>query len=734
MKLALVLEKEDDPFLPYIKPLLAGHQATAIYRPISTAAEISAGFDGVITTREDLLRRLTFKDGRLSIDNYSGSLFHKDGKPFLILDPLRHLIVTPTGQFLAKRYIRKITHPNEWFPQSKFTWELADEVSVSALYDQLATADLIAIDIETTRGAPHIIRCVGYCGVWFGPNNTFRTHSIVLPYTSMFWVEWVRKYNDLPIIKIFQNGLFDNQYFNRFSSPVKHWLLDTMEMFHCWYSELPKTLDYITLFLLRDVYYWKDEADSGELHDLYLYNAKDVWATANSMLSLLSEMPDYVKENYKQKFPVVFPCLACSFEGVKVDEKKVDPNNPESLYNVQAKKVEASLSSLQAKIGKPGYNPGSPKQTLQLVHTLDGPKNFSSTDEKSLKKFAKKHPLNNLIVDEILKYREAKKLVSTYLGAQLWGGRALYSLHTSGTDTGRLASRKSSFSGYGLQIQNIPPYFKQVAMADDGFYLGEADNKQSEAYCLGYLSGDENLIETLNSGRDFHSVNIERFFGTPYEEVWDSILNKTKNKDLRDLSKRVNHGTAYVMGALVLLETMGLENVIKAQKLLSLPVNWKPVEVCQYLLDRYHLAYPRVKQDYYEWVKAIVKMGNKLVSALGWTRYCFSDPSKGGHAFKMYVAHCPQNLSVGIINRAFVKVFYELQIPHWKDFRLKAQIHDSIFFQYRIGRLDLALKARELIEQTIPVKDVKGKIRDMRIPVDLKAEAIYWSDIKSIHV
>lgn len=729
MKLALILEKEDDPFLPYIKPLLTGHQATAIYRPISTVAEISHGFDGVITTREDLLKRLVYKDGRLSIDNYSGSLFTKDGKPFLILDPLRHLVVTPTGQFLAKRYIRKITHPNEWFPQSKFTWELANDVSVSNIYDQLCSADLVAIDIETTRGEPHCIRCVGYCGIWFNANGTFRTHSYVLPYTSLFWVEWVRKFNDLPSIKIFQNGLFDNLYFNRFSSPVRKWLLDTMEMFHCWYSELPKTLDYITLFLLRDVYYWKDEADDGTLESLYLYNAKDVWATANAMLSLLNEIPDWGIANYKEKFPTVFPSLACSFEGLKIDTKRVEP-----LYEIQSKIVEDSLGSLRAKINQPRFNPGSWKQVLSLMHVLDGPKNFTKTEEKTLKKFARKHPLNNLMVDEILKYRESAKLISTYLGAKLWGDRLLYSLNPSGTDTGRLASKKSSFFGYGAQIQNIPPYFKQVVRADEGFYLGEADNKFSEAFCVAYLSGDANLLETLNSGKDFHSVNIERFFGRPYDEVWDSVLNKTKNKDLRDLSKRVNHGTAYVMGAGILLETMGLENVVKAQKLLNLDINWTPIQVCQYLLDRYHLAYPGVKQDYYAWVKAVIKMGNMLVSALGWTRYCFSDPSKGGHFFKGYVAHCPQNLSVGIINRGFVKTFNEIQIPHWKDFRLKAQIHDSIFFQYRIGRLDLALKARELIEQTIPVKDVKGTTRDMRIPVDLKAEATYWSELKTIHV
>lgn len=738
MKIALLLNKSNDPetdddrYLAYIKPLLAGHQATAIYRPITTLVEISSGYDAIITTREDVLRRLTMSDKHLSIDSYSGSLFTRGGKPFLVLDPLRNLLTSPANVFIARRYIKKITHPNDWFPQSEFTWELANETNIHNLYNLLSTADLIAPDIETTRGEPYVIRCSGYCGVWFNADGTFRTHSIVLPYTSMFWVEWVRKINDLPNVKCFQHGLFDNLYFTRFGSPVRNWLLDTLEFFHSWYSELPKSLDYITLFLLRNVWYWKDDADSGDLKDLYEYNARDCWATANSILAILNEAPQWAFDNYIEKFPLVFPSLAANFEGLLYDRQKVDPKDPKSLYSIQDKIVDDSLGSLRAKLGKPDFKPNSHVQVKQLLKVLTGVTQPTS-DKKALAKIAKRHPLNNFLIDEILKYRKAKKLVSTYLGAKLWGGRLLYSHRPSGTDTGRMACTKSLFSEYGAQIQNQPPYAKQVAMSDPGFYLGEADNKYSEAFCLGYISGDENLISTLNSGRDFHSVNIERFFGIAYETVWDITKNETLNKALRDLSKRVNHGTAYVMGALVLLETMGLENVVKAQLLLNLPSNWSPIKVCEFLLERYHIAYPKVKEDFYPWVKATIKLGQKLVSALGWTRHCFGDPNNS-RQHKSYIAHVPQNLSVGIINRGFIKVFNEIQIPNWKDFRLKAQIHDSILFQYRIGRIDLALAARKLLEQDIPVKDVKGKQRIMRIPVDLKGEATYWSELKSIHV
>src|SRR6185503_12949107 len=219
------------------------------------------------------------------------------------------------------------------------------------------------------------------------------------------------------------------------------------------------------------------------------------------------------------------------------------------------------------------------------------------------------------------------------------------------------------------QIQNIPEPFKSAIIADDGFYLGEADNQKSEAVCLGYISGDENLIASATSDRDFHSINIERFFGRPYEEVWDIVNNKTKDKKLRDLSKRVNHGSGYVMGSTMLLETMGLENVIKAQIMLGLNSRWTPLQVCAYLLERYHLAYPGVKTNFYTWIKTHVRQDPKIVSALGWTRYCFGTPWNNDRHFKSLVAHVPQNLSVGIINKGLIRIFSKIQLPNWKDFR-----------------------------------------------------------------
>jgi DNA polymerase I-like protein with 3'-5' exonuclease and polymerase domains len=735
VKLALLIEPEDHKFLPYIKPMLAMHQVAVIQKCPELISEITGRFDAGIVVREDFLKKLTLASPGSNLENYAGSLLKFGGKEFVVLDPLEQLIKTRAGEFLSKRYLSKILTPNKWFRQTPFSWEIAKDDTISSLYSDFSGADVIAVDIETTTDDTHAITCVGYCGIWF-TDNGIRTHSIVIPFTDMFWVEWVRKFNKLPQPKIFQNGQFDNIYFLRFGCPVENWLFDTQEFFHAWYCELPKRLDAISAFLLRDVYYWKKEGKTGNLEDYYRYNAKDTWATANSWLSAIGEAPAWVTRNYLEKFPLVYPCLATAVEGLLVDQA-----GKERMIEEQTPKLEQSLDRLRKRIGRPAFKPNSPKQVLSLVHALGYAKETKvkdhstggykdSTGEKILLKIAKKHPLPQLLITDILNYRESRKLLSTYIECELFGGRLLYSLSPSGTDTWRLASKGSSFFGKGTQIQNMPPYVKGMLRADQGFHLFEIDNKNSEGYCVGYLSGDENLIQTLNSGKDFHCLNASKFFGIPYDELFDDSLGKVLQDAIRSLSKRVNHGANYNMAETVLIETMGAENVLRAKQLLKLPAEWGLRQVASFLLEQYEKAYPGVKGAWYDYIKASVKLTHTLVSVLGTTRYCFGEPWANKPDLNAYVAHAPQHLSVGIINRGFRRVFWKIQVPNWPDFRLKAQIHDSILGQYRVGRTDFVESANKLMVQTILVVDCKGKEREMTIPTDIKGGAELWKDLR----
>lgn len=746
--------QQDRAYLPRVQEMLGPGHALKVslseegieYFAVFAAKAKAAELDAVIVTDQKLLTLILkalpdFKpsynkngsEKTLSLNDYHGSFFslpgfrlgRKQDLDVLILNPLSHLRTVPEAPFVFKRFLSKISKPESWFPQTELTWELATESSIEPLYEKFEEALLIACDIETvgTKG-DLVITCSGYCALF--PDGS--THAVVLPADSIYWVQWMKKFNALPAPKVFQNGLYDNLHFLRYGTPVYSWFYDTQNLFHSWYSELPKRLDYITAFAVREVRYWKDDGSTGGIHGVYEYNARDCWATLTTCLSLLLEMPDWAKENYLQEFPMVFPCLHCEADGMSVDKEE---------FETSKKEVEAALAPMEEKLAAwlgPKFNPASPLQVKKLLYVLGAADKHGvvkAADDKALTAAAAAHPLNELILSQIQEVRKKKKLLSTYLvWDKFWHERLFYKLNPAGTDTGRLASTESSF-WCGLQLQNMPrgKEVKRFLRADAGWLLGENDFAQSETRCTAYISGCKSLIDLVEGPKDFHSWNASAFFGIPYKEIYDEENKKVLNKPLRDLSKRVNHGSTYCMGQSVLLTTMGPKKVAEAKRVLNLPARLDLLEVCAYLLAQFDKTYPELKKDWHEDIKRSIGITKKLVSALGWTRHFFQDPKSSKPAMNAAVAHGPQNLSVGIINKVFYRVWRESVYGELRGkIRVKGQIHDSILYAYK-GE-DSPKIVQKMMRLPVQVKDVKGIVRELVIPPDISAGKHYWSDLK----
>jgi hypothetical protein len=107
----------------------------------------------------------------------------------------------------------------------------------------------------------------------------------------------------------------------------------------------------------------------------------------------------------------------------------------------------------------------------------------------------------------------------------------------------------------------------------------------------------------------------------------------------------------------------------------------------------------------------------------------FADPSLSKQALNAAVAHGPQNLSGGILNIVFYKIWYESLYGELAGkVRLKAQIHDSVFYGYRgEGTPDLVKK---YMTHAIQVKDFNRVERTMLIPPDMNSGEKYWADLK----
>lgn len=744
-KLLFIGEPAEREYLYHLKEMMGSASCAVKLSPVVTITQVeheckSKGITGVISTSVPLLSKLLNLEGERkhpSLDSYAGSLIERNGIEYVFSNSLEQFHTVSYSKFLTRRYISKLVRADSWYRGTSFSWSLLEPGNVETVFEEFQKAILIGIDIETVKSPPRI-KCISYTALFISPEGKLETKSVVLPLDSQFAVTWMRKFNwELQAPKVFQNGKYDNAYFFAYSAPVYNYIFDTANAMHCWYSELPKDLGFLNAFFIRDAFFFKDLAQTSDLHTYYKYNALDSWATVNAFVAWLLEAPSWAKKNYLMEFPLVFPCHMAEMRGVAVDKERLIEQNA-----VFTKKLELSRAVLERTTGIKGFNANSHVQVKKLMTAL-GCKDIAekSSDEKSIKKAAYRHPLNARVLNTILDIRGYRKLISTYLPVgegleQDYKGRMLFSLNPHGTDSARLASREHAF-WCGVNVQQVPrgDDVKRIYVADPEFLFAEIDEKTAETYDTAYIAGETNLISAVTSDKDFHSLNCSAFFGKKYEDIWDSIKGKSKNKVLRDLSKRVNHGANYLMGAGVLLDTMGIEAVEFSRKELGLPKAWTLLDICEHLLRCFHKTYPGLEACYYPGVVSQIVKTAMLTSPQGWTRYCFGKPDKNKRDKNSYVAHVAQNCNAIRLNMAYMKVFYEIALDEKfrNNFKLLPQIHDSIWFMFRIGHEYICQEVAERMKIPVTVKSYAGIDYTYTVPVDIKAGAKgtgvkYWNE------
>jgi len=777
----------DKSYLPHLKGCVGSATCFLRMEEITTLTTVQLyckqkRITRVISTSIPLLKKLLGWDQRKapSLSNYAGSYFtipgFSESDPrieIVFIPPLKHLVTVTYGKFIAKRMITKLTTPEKWYRPTHFGgYELLTASNEDQHYCNFQACFLISIDIETLREDAQV-RCLSYTGFYIEPvEGNIVSSSVVLPLDSEYALSIMRKWNLLPAPKIFQNGKYDIAYFARYNAPVYNYLYDTAHLFHSWYSELPKDLGFLNSFFIREATYWKDLANTNDLHEYYRYNALDTWGTGNCFLAMLLEAPAFALDNYLLEFPLIFPCHLSEMRGVSRDMDTL-----EVARKKHQEVIDTHTASLNKILGIPEgetFNTNSPPQMKSLLKIL-GCVDLKSTNEKDLKKARFRHPFNARIINHVIKIRKARKLISTYLTAGKefnrqdgTGHRILFSLNPHGTDSSRLASREHHF-WCGLQIQNIPrgPEVKCTIRADPGFLFAEVDLEQAESRDTAYISGDSALIDAVEHSPDFHCANASAFFGIPFPELFDIATGKKLNKAIRDIAKNVNHGANYNMGPFVLVETMGEENILKAKQLLGLPRFWTYIQVAEYLLESFHKTYPDIKGVFYPGVVEEILMSRKLESkafhhsyinhcVLGeeilpenyekvidkeptWTRYCFGHPDKNKQHLNSYISHPPQSLNAQTLNKAWLSVFHDLSInsTHSKNIKVNAQVHDSILFQYREGHEYICEMVKERMEIPVTIRGYDKEIRTFVVPAGIKSgieesggdyTAKYWSE------
>lgn len=652
-----------------------------------------------------------FRPQGASHDDCAGSVF---GGKHLVIQDLQQLFSVPEGPFLVERYLDKVFRPHKFIAFPQFTWARIDTAArVQEALADIAAALLIACDIETLK-ANRAISCDGFAVLL--PGGIIRTYVIDCADPDFFPV--LQALAASPAPKVFQNGLYDNLYLLRWNLAFRNWAWDTAYAFHSWYAELPKSLGFLSAFFLRDFEYWKAEGKTAANKEEYhRYNAKDCYTTLCIALAQLVEMPAWAKENFYINFPMVFPCLMMNAQGLAVNQakRKAALDAAEIRFNEREKRLQLLTAT-------PTFNAGSPQQVNKLLSCFGLP---AGTEEKNLLVHAAINPILDRLMRAILDVREDKKAISQYFDPELWHDRLFFNMHPAHTDTSRFACQKSSF-WCGAQIQNFPPYAKVYIEADEGYEFVEIDNEQSETRCTAYLAEDTALIETVESGKDFHALNATKFFGVPYEVAKQKLPDGSDSVP-RAMAKKINHAVSYNMGAKMFVAQAGSKFMSLARSELHLPIYYSDEEVAGALIAIFDKNYPRVRHQFQDQVKREIAFTKRirspdLVGKWGWTRWFFKDPATTKPALNAAVAHGPQSLSVRIVNEGLLKIYQEVCFLPDRPVKMVAQVHDSILFQIRVGQSGYWIpKLQEYMRTPVLIKG-----RELIIPTAAKVTGKFW--------
>ena len=729
MKILVNFQENERHMLPVLSYFIKSQGYTAISTAkVLTISQLidkakAHGCQGIFLVNAQTLANCV-PGTRPTLDLYRGSRLDYS-VPVIVGNSLLQINSVIHGRFILETDLAKFKRLDTK-ASKEFSFSVLDEThKFPSALSQIEQSLFVAYDIETVTLSPE-----GRILESSPQESSTNFLSCHWPSTDEYILAmgFLKDACETSVPKAMHNGQYDCLHSIAHGIFPRNFCIDTMGMAHAQYCSLPKSLDFVASLVLPDFYQWKPQAKEAsarkDINQYWEYNAKDTFYTARIALHYLRHLPSYARKNYAEQFKLVYPCLYCAFEGFAIDQSERSRLKAEREIL-----VEKQLEELQTILDDKGDISGKKKVGAKDPHIgfkkVNGKRTriVRGTDAKNLSGIGEQHPILAAVTTRLTSYRENRKAISTYFNFIQREGRLLYHLDPFGTETERMASKKSSF-WCGTQVQNIPQYAKTMLIADPGYTICEPDNSQSEARCTAYLAQDLKLIEALETpGKDFYTSLGTLFFGMEYEKVTKEFRNK--------VLKKIVHGTNYMMKEQTFIENAGVDNLLFAALVLGIVITPQPsrgspqVEMTMksfagLLLEKYHEPFKRIRKWYQE-IKNEISATHMLRSPLGHVRWFFGDPAKHYQTFASAVAHGPQNLSVTIVNIGWWKL-WEMQKREPIKLRMKAQVHDSAPFQYMTAYPEIRDEAIQCFRNPVTIH---GRV--LRIPVDYK-EGPSWGE------
>lgn len=295
---------------------------------------------------------------------------------------------------------------------------------------------------------------------------------------------------------------------------------------------------------------------------LWVYCGLDVCNTfeiAGPMREIVDADP-YFKHAYDLSLALYAPVMSIQTTGIKVNQER----RAQHIEDLKQELFALSGRKRNEKTGKwyladksalfpaiAGALTGEPfahTQPKMLAHAIyeclkidkvydRAKKTYTpSTSDDTLTELAKKYPHARPLIQLVQYIRKGFKDLEALENSFDPDGRIRFGISIAGTKTGRWSSKKNIFNRAG-NGQNIAKRLRDIYEADEGYTMGYCDLKSAESYGVGYITGDENYIDTFHR-EDIHTLVAASAFNVPKDVDYVKKTEWKPGLKYRDGAKR----------------------------------------------------------------------------------------------------------------------------------------------------------------------------------------------------
>lgn len=556
-----------------------------------------------------------------------------------------------------------------------------DEGSFKALLTALNSAELIAIDTETTSLNTHDAEIVGLSFAvtssegWYLPVG-HRAAGLLDPTPKQLNREDVLAalkpiLEDSKRAKCGHNLKYDTQVLRRAGIKLSGIVADSMLLAYCLYpAKYPPKMDSVAEdYLGHHCIAYEEVAGKGAKQINFAHvtiEAALPYAAEDAEVSL--RLTEYLKERLEDEqrldrhdnieLPLAHVLADMEWTGTKIDKAMLA-----KLSGEFGARIDELAEDIHEAAGHE-FNIQSPKQLGELLFDrleIPGGKKTKSgqwaTGQEVLEKLADEHEVPRLV----LEVRQLSKLKSTYTDAlqkliHSETGRVHTSYNQAITSTGRLSSSDPN-------LQNIPirteagRMIRKAFIAEEGNILLAADYSQIELRLMAHFSQDEALIQAFAEGQDIHATTAAAVNGIDIADV---------TGEMRRHAKIINFGILYGMSAFGLSKQLGVGRTES-----------------QAFIDAYFDRYPTVRH-FMDSTLEDAKERGFVETLLGHRVYVPDINAKNGmhraYAERTAINAPLQGSAADIIKVAMIHLHEKLMREH-PDAKMTLQVHDELVIE-----------------------------------------------------